>query len=375
MILTISCTKSLSDTSFHVINLRDHVEARDVNVSELLKDIRIVRLETSDSIMLGQNTNYLVSEKYIISIDNDKILQFSSDGKFLKTLAKAGKGPDEFLRADAFAIDETNDILYLNHRGDYHNIIMYDLKRGERTRRFSTGVGNLISRIIVLNDSVLTIVPRMNKDYNLYYLSTSGRVLNGIAPPMVKGIGLETSIEKVSDNLYYMPKEYDTLYIVSGQTAHPYCFFSVEDRFTFENNETGNFVYLSVNAPVFMIANKAHARIKMNEDRETFSMNADKVTRYFINKKDFSVHEIKGFQNDFLGIKEVQNPWNDYLLITNDLGFICYSSFDLKKMIDEVLVSKRLDKTVKLRISTLDKLLDENDNPVLVVGKLRIDIK
>ena len=44
-------------------------------------------------------------------------------------------------------------------------------------------------------------------------------------------------------------------------------------------------------------------------------------------------------------------------------------------MIDEALVSKRLDKTVKLRISTLDKLLDENDNPVLVVGKLRIDIK
>ena len=149
----------------------------------------------------------------------------------MKTLAKAGKGPDEFLRADAFAMDETNDILYLNHREDYHNIITYDLKRGVQTGRFPTGVENLISGIIVLNDSVLTIVPRMNKDYNFYYLTTSGRVLNGIAPPVAKGIGLETSIGKVSGNLNYMPKEYDTMYTVSGQTKDPCCFFSVEDRF------------------------------------------------------------------------------------------------------------------------------------------------
>ena len=124
-----------------------------------------------------------------------------------------------------------------------------------------------------------------------------------------------------------------------------------------------------------MIANKAHARIKMNEDGETFSMNADKLTRYFINKKDFSVHEVIGFHNDFLGIQEIQNPWNDYLFITNNLGYVSYSSFELKNMIKEALDSDRPDETVKLRISELDKLIDENDNPVLVVGKLRTDSK
>ena len=34
---------------------------------------------------------------------------------FLRTLAKGGNGPDEFLRAEALALDEINDILYINH--------------------------------------------------------------------------------------------------------------------------------------------------------------------------------------------------------------------------------------------------------------------
>jgi hypothetical protein len=367
----ISCTDRNSKKSFPAIDLENPNNARDLYLSELLSDIHIVRLETSDEILLGQNTNYLVGEKYIITIDYDKILQFSNTGKFLKTLAKAGKGPDEFMRADAFALDEKNDILYINHRGDYHNIIVFDLNNGSRVKRFPSGVDNIISKIIVLNDSVLTIVPRMNKDFNLYYLTTSGEILNGIAPPEVKGIGLETSIEKVQNEIYYMPKEYDTLYLLNGTTCNPYCFFHVEDRFTFENNETGNFVYLSANAPGFMIANKAHARIRLNDDGETYSMNADKLARYFINKNDFSVCEIKDFSNDFLGFDEDFDPWNTYLFITNDLGFVSYSSFELKQKIEKTLETKRLDNVVKQRISLLNQRIIENDNPVLVIGKLK----
>lgn len=104
------------------IDLQNSRDTRDVYLSEMISDIHIVRLEASDEILLGQNTIYLVGGKYVNTIDNDKILQFSAAGTFIRTLTKAGKGPDEFMRADAFAMDEKNDILYLNHRGDHHNI-------------------------------------------------------------------------------------------------------------------------------------------------------------------------------------------------------------------------------------------------------------
>jgi hypothetical protein len=373
LILATSCNCRISHKPVPVIDLQNPGETRDLFLSELIDDIHIVKLETNNEILLGQYTNYLVGERFIISIDNDKILQFSGNGGFLRTLAKAGTGPDEFLRAEAFALDDKNDILYINHRGDSHNILVFDLKTGSRIKRIPTGVDNLISQIIVSDDSILTVVPRMNREYNLYNLTTSGKLINGIAPPEVKGIGLQTSIDMVMNELYYMPKEYDTLYLVKGTSCNPYCFFHIEDRFTYENNEIGNFIYLSANAPGFMIANKAHASIKMNEDGETFSMNADKQIRYFVNKRDFTVAEIKDFRNDFLGIVEELDQWDTYLFITNNLGFVCYSSFELKQKITKALESNKLDDPVKQRILALNREIKENDNPVLVIGNLKIE--
>jgi hypothetical protein len=371
LIIITSCTGRTHQKPVPVIDLQNPGGTKDLYLSELLDDIHVVKLETADEITLGQYTNYLVGERYIITIDDEKILQFSTNGEFLRTLAKAGNGPDEFLRANAFALDDKKDILYINHRGDSRHILIYDLKTDGRVRRIPTGADNIISRIIVSGDSILTIVPRMNKDYNLYNLTTSGRFIAGIAPPEARGIGLQTSIDLVLNNLYYMPKEYDTLYTINQTSCEPYCFFYVEDRFTYENNEIGNFVYLSANAPGFIIANKAHARIKLNNDGETFSMNADKLTRYFISKNDFTVAEIKGFHNDYLGIDENFDQWDDYLFITNNLGHVCYSSFELKQKIEKTLESKKLDNLIKQRISILNQEIKENDNPVLVIGKLK----
>lgn len=373
LVLITSCTVGNRQKPVPVIDLQNPSDTRDIYLSELLDDIRLVRLETNDEILLGQYTNYLVGEKHIITIDSDKILQFSSNGGFVRTLAKAGNGPGEFLRAEAFALDDKNDILYINHRGDSRNILAFDLETGSRIKRIPTGVDNLISQIIVSGDSMLTVVPRMNKDYNLYNLSTSGKFVDGIAPPDVKGIGLQTSIDMVMNELYYMPKEYDTLYLVKGTSFKPYCFFHIEDRFTYENNEIGNFVYLSANTPGFMIANKAHASIKLNDDGETFSMNADKQTRYLLSKNDFTVVEIKDFNNDFLGIDEDLDQWDNYLYITNNLGYVVYSSFELKQKIAKALESNKLDNLIKQRISALNLEIKENDNPVLVIGNLKTD--
>ncbi len=373
LILATSCNGRISQKPVPVIDLQNPGETRVLYLSELLDKIHVVKLETNNEILLGQYTNYLVGERNIITIDNDKILQFTNNGGFVRTLAKAGKGPDEFLRAEAFGLDDKNNILYINHRGDSHNVLAFDLKTGSRIKRITTGVDNLISQIIVSDDSILTVVPRMNREYNLYHLTPSGKIVGGIAPPKVKGIGLQTSIDLVINELYYMPKEYDTLFIVKQTSLKPYCFFHIEDRFTYENNEIGNFVYLSANAPGFMIANKAHASIKMNEDGETFSMNADKQTRYFINKNDFTVTEIKDFRNDFLGIDEVLDQWANYLYINNNLGYVVYSSFELKQKIAKALESNILDNPVKQRILTFNLEIKENDNPVLVIGKLKTE--
>lgn len=370
LLLVTSCTEK-KIRPVPIADLQNPVKSTEIKLSELLEEIRVIRLETRDSILLGQNTNYLISNKYVISIDQNKILQFSNDGSFIRILAKAGKGPGEFQRAEAFALDDKNEILYINHRGDSRNITCYDLNTGQRIRRISTGVENLISQIVITGDSTLGIVPRMNNEYNFYYLSTSGNFISGITPPRAKNIGLETSIFRVNNRVLYIPKEYDTLYLINKNACFPYCFFKIENRFSYDNNEIGNFVYLSSTAPEFLIANKVHARIKLNPDGETFSMNADKQTRYLVRTKDFSVYEISGFYNDFLGIREKADQWNNYFSITNGFGYISYSSFELKQKIKEILISGKIDIQAGKRISDLNEQVNENDNPVLVVGALK----
>ena len=356
------------------VDLQNPDRSAEIKLSELIGDIRVIKLETRDSIMLGPETGYLVSDKYIISVDQDKILQFSGDGAFMRILARSGNGPEEFVRADVYAMDTKKDILYINHRGDSHHIISYDLKNGRRSGRIPTGTGNLISQIIVSGDSILTIAPRMSKQYNFYYLTTSGNFISGVAPPKARNIGLETSIGLVNKQLFYMPKEYDTLYKVDDISCNPYCFFLVDNRFAYDNNETGNFVYLSSNAPGYVIANKVHARIKLNSDGETFSMNADKQVRYLISKKDFSVREITDFHNDFLGFRENQDQWDNYLFITNDMGYVCYSAFEVRQKIREALDYGKVDDQIRNRISDLYDQIGENDNPVLLAGLLKTAI-
>jgi hypothetical protein len=275
------------------------------------------------------------------------------------------------MRIDAFALDDSNEILYIFHRGDQNHILVYSLGTGILTKMISTGIESLVSQINIINDSTLLIVPRMNREYNLYYLSTRGIILNGIAPPVAKGIGLQTSVFKLHDLIYYMPKEFDTLYKVTDVNIKPECLFKVEDRFTFSNNETGNFIYLSGITTTYILANKVHARIDLNDDGETFSMNADQLTKYWINRKDNSVVEISGFYNDYLGINEIPDPWNNYLFMSNDFGFVCYPPVYLKKIMDSTLRFYEPVKIIKDRISSLNSQLQEDDNPVLVIGKLR----
>ena len=86
---------------------------------------------------------------------------------------------------------------------------------------------------------------------------------------------------------------------------------------------------------------------------------------------DDSVSKITGFRNDYFGIDEAFDPWDDYLFGDDDLAYIKYAAFELKQLIKDALDSENLAHDVKQRISLLIEKIDENDNPILVIGKLK----
>ena len=91
-------TDKLPEASLLDLAVGELSPARTVsNLSNMFSDVRVVRLETGDSCLIGGRGNKIQKFKgtyYIQSFQT--ILCFSSDGRFLRRLDKVGEGPDEY---------------------------------------------------------------------------------------------------------------------------------------------------------------------------------------------------------------------------------------------------------------------------------------
>jgi hypothetical protein len=353
-----------------IVDLQNPKKTKIVRLSEMISNLSLVRLETSKDILIGKKAKYLVGEKFLITVGEDKILLFSNTGKYIKTIAVTGRGPNEYENVVACGLDDKNGILYINQRDFPGTILAYNLNKNEPVRKIQTGITHLLYYIVVQSDNVLAISPGWNEECNFLFISTSGKILKKVYPS--KGIGIGIAISKVGDIFYYKPKQIDTLYIMENLNKVTYCFIKAENRATLANHEIANFVLLSNIGSNFMIVKKLRVNnIELSPNIEALKFKADESTLYWVDKKDFSVSEITGFYNDYFGINEAFNPFMNFLSVCNDFGYISYSSFQLKQWLTKTLESPDLDNSVKLKISKFNEGLDENDNPVLIFGKLK----
>lgn len=70
-----------------------------VKISDIAKDFKYIALESNDYNLIGSNYIVYAVNQYLISIDRSNIFLFSREnGKFIRTIGKPGKGPDEYSR-------------------------------------------------------------------------------------------------------------------------------------------------------------------------------------------------------------------------------------------------------------------------------------
>ena len=362
-----SCVSRINELP--TVDLQNPGLSKVVNLSEIISTCNLVKLETSKDILIGDNTKYLVGDNFIITAGQEKILLFSSSGKYIKTIAIAGRGPNEYSNIVATGLDEKNNILYINQRDDPGNIMAYSFLKNDPVRKISTGIKNLLYYIVVLNDTLLAISPGLNIDCNFLILSTSGRIVHTVKPP--EGIGLGISIAKLKDHFYYKPKQNDTVYIMEKFKKIPYCFLNVENPATLTNQEQGNFVHLTVIGLEFMIAQKLHVSSIQIYPNDVIRFKSDLRKFYWINKKNFSANELTGFYNDFFGTDEPFVDFISHFSVCNEYGFLRYSAFELKQILNKAIHSKDTPDSLKLKMNKLNIELNDLDNPVLLIGKLK----
>lgn len=82
-------------------------------LSEAVKDIEIIPLETTDKSLISSASNIAVGEKDVFVVGVKAILRFDrKTGKFLNRVANFGQGPNETLYNDGVGVDDRNQLIY-----------------------------------------------------------------------------------------------------------------------------------------------------------------------------------------------------------------------------------------------------------------------
>ncbi|MEA5005046.1 MAG: 6-bladed beta-propeller [Rikenellaceae bacterium] len=204
-------------------------------LSDYMNEIRYIRLETTDSSLLGNISDicYECGHLYISDI-NDCCMIFDENGKFIRSIKRIGRGPEEYNEIRNIAVNPSNgNLLILTPTGE---IVEYRIS-GEFVRRIGSpdGIGNpfcfmplgndnfFISTFkfhqgvspencyVIIDDSLNVI--RSGSDMNGYVISNTG------SPAPVIAID-PYNIYRFGKDFYASQTSNDTIFCIKADSSY-----------------------------------------------------------------------------------------------------------------------------------------------------------
>jgi hypothetical protein len=105
-----SCTTSDKECPIDVIEV-DIESNAEMNLSDYFENFRMVRLFTSDEVLIGQIKKVVLANNKIYVSDGSNLFIFDETGAFVSSINKRGQGPGEYAGIMDFSIDGENIII------------------------------------------------------------------------------------------------------------------------------------------------------------------------------------------------------------------------------------------------------------------------
>lgn len=106
-ILMMSCQTS----SFNEIVITGYDDSVKENPVEAIKKIDVTPLSLKTGEFISSPVKVEMTDEYIFLLDNNKLLEFNHEGKFLRQIGQSGHGHGEYLNVVTFAIN--NGVIYI----------------------------------------------------------------------------------------------------------------------------------------------------------------------------------------------------------------------------------------------------------------------
>ena len=351
-------------------------DSLDLKLSDLATDWRFIPLETSEDCMIKQAEFYVYDKFIIANLPFDKILLFDSQGKFIQKITQYGKGPQEIARA-TLSVDEVNDILYVadEHKG---YIMSWDLNTGTYLGGIPRAYKGRINRVIATDNNTLWLAPVVgyfeSGDYYAWEQDLHGNIIQEIkAPHYDSYMDMGSGLLYPRDHGYnYLPVRSDTIFSISENILIPSWYANLG-----ENNEKlyqqvghRSFSYLFESNRFFCGKISTITWIEVTDLGNGGSSSRYKAKREFlvIDKKTNKTTLNQAIENDFLGTQvanhQIRALTNQHLLVIED-------AINFLEKAESTLADPNIDKQIKSKLNGIVSQLDEEDNPVLLLGKIK----
>ncbi len=370
LLSAVSCNTDKTNNTYQSYDLTEVIKVEDVKLSKILDNIHLVKFDLGE-IPVTDNAKYWVGEKHIVVMDWKGVLQYSSDGTYIRKLISRGKGPDEYIRMDFYDADEEKGIFYYFDSRSPGKISRVDLDSGQSLTSLALPDEDrmFMGNFVVQNNRILVFTNNFSKvDYRFFYLTDNGEIEKGCwkkpyldkRPNPIRATLLDNNNGKVS-----FTQDRDTLFELTDDTLSIDLISHGENYLNIEENILKGFVTeRKLNGLNYLLLQNTELEWK---DANVIDYDVLGMNYFLISRKDKSILQVKEFVIDYLGIRRDDTVFG----YNSARAYIKISALELMSIIKEALSNPDIDSRVKTTMLALQNSIDENDNPYLLIGKLK----
>ena len=343
----------------------------EVFLSKFADDIIYIPL---DNEILFQHPNRIITtnNQIFIATFPAGILSYDYKGTFINRIGSRGRGPGEYRSGMYFTFDSSEELIYIY---DNKRILVYNTS------------GNYINNILVNEpeyvgdicffEGMLFLAGGPRHDYDWVVYDTSGNLIsrkNNELPRFQSGKGSSMGFSLSQEGLFYWNSYNDTIFLIKDESYEPSMYFAPGDfRLPFADYPREDFGKYFEMVTKVTTDNYIFLTYLLNEVIHTSYIDKNNGKYYLIGSgTDMSSFTRPGILNDidngpaFPIFYNTMNNEKEYLI-----GWI--HPYRLKAHVESEAFRNSTPKfpEKKKELEKLAASLDENDNPVLMLVKLK----
>ena len=374
----------IEDSAFRSVDLRiiEKAEGTVMSLGDLVESYEVIKLENRDEALVKTYPfGIFVTDNYIL-LNPDAISPiklFTRKGQYVADIGGIGQGPGEYKTIHFCMIDEKQKRIYLGP-GRANKILTYDLK-GNYLSDEAIHFKEIVHKPCIWMDhdkkhvTVMGLPFSENENSNFeisnnvcWVQNREGDIVHripvnhyGLIGDYSNGLVACRNVDAISFSIFE-----DPMLRTHPVTLYHYVAVKIiiTPRFTIDHVVSENQSACTV---LYETSRSYWAQVTLYPNDLSSSVSSVRLPAFnvCVSKKDGNVRRIDRFTDPLLGLS--------YLFLAMKNGYVCisYDPLELMDALDKVLTQTDLEPDVRKRATDLRNSLHENDNDILIIGKLK----